>query len=124
MKISPFRVLLILCSLAFALPLARAQDLSAVKARIDQRLPHLDSLKSSGAIGENNQGFVEVRNASGDAASVVQAENADRHTVYAEIAAKNGTTAEAVGRARARHIAKNSGSGVWVQQPDGSWVRS
>lgn len=100
-----------------------AQDLGAVKSRMSQRLNQLDALKRDGAIGENNRGFVEVRGGSGDAASVVTAENSDRETVYAAIAKQSGTSAEAVGKARARKIAGESASGVWVQNDAGQWAK-
>jgi uncharacterized protein YdbL (DUF1318 family) len=123
MKKFIFRFVLLLGVLTLALPVVQAQDLNAVKARIKARLSTLDSLKASGAVGENNRGFVEVRGGGGDASSVVSAENSDRETVYAAIAQKTGSTADAVGRARARKIAAESASGVWVQGEDGSWAK-
>ena len=117
------RLLLLLCSLAFAAPLVRAEGMDAVKERIRSRLPSLDALKASGSVGENNRGFVEVRGGGGDASSVVSAENNDRETVYAAIAEKTGSTSAAVGRARAHKIAADSAGGVWVQKEDGSWSR-
>lgn len=123
MKISFARLLLLLCSLGFALPALHAQDLNAIKARINQRLPNLDRLKSSGAVGENLRGFLEIRGGGSDAANVVAAENADREVVYSAIARQTGSSAETVGRARARQIAAGSAPGVWVQHEDGSWAR-
>jgi uncharacterized protein YdbL (DUF1318 family) len=111
-------------ALGFVLaPLARAQDLGAIKQRMEARISALDALKSSGAVGENNQGLVEVREAQGDAAAVVAAENADRQAVYEAIARKTGSSAAAVGGARAKQIAAGSKSGVWVQKEDGSWAK-
>ncbi|HYD84252.1 MAG TPA: YdbL family protein, partial [Opitutus sp.] len=83
----------------------------------------IDQLKSSGAVGENNRGFLEVRGGGGDASSVVRAENADRETVYAAIAKQTGSSAEQVGRARARQIAAGSAPGVWLQREDGNWYK-
>lgn len=116
---------LLIASLLFAVPamVSHAEDLSAIKARMDQRLRQLDQLKASGAIGENNRGFVEVRDGGGDAASLVPAENADRQAVYAAIAAKAGSNAEQVGRARARQIAASSAPGVWLQDESGNWYK-
>jgi uncharacterized protein YdbL (DUF1318 family) len=54
---------------------------------------------------------------------VISAENADRGQVYASIASKTGTNSETVGRARAKHIAANSKSGVWIQDAGGEWQR-
>ena len=125
MKLSLLRFV----TLAFAFVLgiaavtALAEDLGSVKARMNQRLAQLDQLKSSGAVGENNRGFVEIRDGGGDASSVVSAENADREVVYGAIAKQAGSTAEQVGRARARQIAAGSAKGVWLQKDDGSWYK-
>ena len=64
------RLWLVLGALFLGVAMAQAEDLSAVKARIAERLPAIDAHKASGAIGENNRGFVEVRKGGGDAASV------------------------------------------------------
>lgn len=100
-----------------------AQDLGAVRARIAQRLSKVDELKTKGAIGENNRGFLEVRGGDPEAAGVVSAENADREAVYAALAKQTGSSPEQIGRARAKQIAGNSSGGVWVQRDDGSWAK-
>jgi uncharacterized protein YdbL (DUF1318 family) len=125
MKTSVLRLLVLLTGvlLGVGLATARAEDLGAVKARMNQRLAQLDQLKSSGAVGENNRGFVEVRGAGADAGAVVSAENQDRETVYAAIAKQTGSTPDQVGRARAQRIASSSAPGVWLQKDDGSWYR-
>jgi len=125
---SHFPKLLLLLALALGAPalvssLNAAEDLNAVRARMEQRLPTIDDLKAQGAIGENNRGLLEVRSGGGNASSVVSAENRDRETVYSEIAKKNNTSAEQVGRARARRIAANSAPGVWLQRDNGEWYR-
>ncbi|MBS0662029.1 MAG: YdbL family protein [Verrucomicrobia bacterium] len=121
MKSNLVRLFLLVCSLGLMLPALRAEDLGAVKARMNQRLGDIDRLKASGAVGENLRGFLEVRDGGGSAASVVASENADRETVYAAIAKQTGSSPEAVGRARARQIAGGSAAGVWLQHEDGSW---
>lgn len=100
-----------------------AQDLNAVKARIAQRLPKVDELKSKGAIGENNRGLLEARGNDPEAAAVISAENSDREAVYAALAKQTGSSAEQVGHARAKQIAANSAAGVWVQHENGTWVK-
>ena len=102
---------------------ALAEDLGAVKVRMNQRLSHLDQLKAKGAVGENNRGMLELRGGDTDAGDTVAAENRDRTIVYAEIAKQTGTHVEQVARARARQIAAGSASGVWLQKDDGSWYR-
>ena len=102
---------------------AFAQSAAEIRSKMAQRLPQIDELKSKGAIGENNRGFVEVREAQGNAAQVVAEENRDREAVYALIAKETGATPDAVGRARAKQIANQSRPGVWVQDESGKWAR-
>lgn len=123
MKTLSFRLLFSLLALAVVAVAARAEDLGAVRARMSQRLSQIDQLKSSGALGENNRGLLEVRDGGGDAASVSAAENNDRGIVYAELAKKTGSTAENVARARAKQIAQGSAPGVWLQAEDGKWYK-
>lgn len=123
MKTLSLRLLLSLLALACITVTAHAQDLGAVRVRMSQRLPKIDELKSSGALGENNRGLLEVRSAGGDAASVSADENNDRGTVYAALAKQTGASAEAVGRARAKQIAQNSAAGVWLQDESGNWYK-
>lgn len=125
MKTSVLRLLSLVALFAFALPapVLHAQDLGAVKARMAQRLAALDELKAKGAVGENNRGFVEARAADPAAGAVMSAENSDRESVYAALAKQTGTSADQVGRARAKQIASGSAAGVWVQKEDGAWQR-
>jgi uncharacterized protein YdbL (DUF1318 family) len=119
----PFFPRLVLASallLAVTLP-AQAQDLGAIRGRMEQRIGQIDALKTQGVLGENNQGFLEVR--SGDDQGVAAAENADRRAVYAALAKKTGATAAAVGKARAKQIAAASAKGVWVQAENGQWSK-
>ncbi len=99
-----------------------AQD-AAIKARMTQRLPQIDKLKEAGALGENNQGYLEVRENTADAAAVVTAENADRKAAYEAIAAQQKVSAVEVGKARARQIAQQSKPGVWIQDARGNWAK-
>ncbi|MCC6415971.1 MAG: YdbL family protein [Opitutaceae bacterium] len=117
------RLLFLLCLISMPAVVSHAEDLGAIKARMNQRLAQLDQLKASGAIGENNQGYVEVRADGGDAAAVVAAENADRRVVYTAIASQAGASADQVGRARARQIAAGSAPGVWLQDESGRWYK-
>ena len=114
--------LLFTVMLSGSLALNAAEDLGAVKARMEQRIAPLNALKARGVVGENNQGFVEARgNASGADQNVIAAENADRRTVYAAIAAQTGATPATVGRQRAQQIAAIALSGHWIQDPNGTW---
>lgn len=116
--------LLLVCAALFTLaaPLtAQAQSARELQARMAQRLPQIDELKAAGALGENNRGYLEVREAKDNAAALAADENRDREAVYALIARETGSSAENVGRARAKQIAAQSRSGVWVQDESGAW---
>lgn len=123
MKTLFFRLLLIVGLFSGTAVVSRAEDLGAVKARMSQRLSKLDQFKGQGAIGENNRGLVELRDASPAAGDVVAGENRDREIVYAAIAQQTGTAAETVGRARAKQIAAGSAAGVWLQRDNGDWYK-
>jgi uncharacterized protein len=117
------RFIAVVLALVFGAVATQAQDLNAVRARMAQRLPQLDALKSSGAVGEDNRGYVAVRATRDNAGEIVSAENADRRVVYEGIAKQTGSSADAVGKARARQIAAQSAAGVWLQAEDGSWYQ-
>ena len=119
---SKFLILLAAFSL-LCLP-AFGQSAAELRDRMAARLSAIDDLKAKGAIGENNRGMVEVRDAAAsNAGSVVTDENRDREAVYAIIAKETGATSDSVGRARAKQIAANSRSGVWVQDESGAWKK-
>lgn len=91
-----------------------------IKDRMIQRKPVIDSLLAQGVIGENTQGLLEFR-AAPQQADVVNAENADRTTVYNAIAQKTGTTPAVVGQRRAAKIAGKAPAGTWLQNASGQW---
>lgn len=118
-----FRILFVAVSLMLGGAVVQAEDLAAIKARMEQRQSAVDSLKDRKLVGENNRGFLEARaNLEPADEKTVSDENADRRQVYAVIAAQTGSTAEEVGRTRAQRIAIASKRGVWIQSPDGRWA--
>ena len=97
-----------------------------LKERFLQRKPLLEKIKTQGWIGENNLGFLAFISAAGQSAEniqIVQAENEDRKTVYAEIAVKVNTSAEEVGKRRAAQIAALAAVGHWLQDAAGNWYQ-
>ena len=91
------RTFLALAALALAggTVTAHAQDMNAVRQRMEQRLSSLDALKDKGLVGENNRGYLEARGALSPAdSSAVAAENADRGIVYAAIARQTGSNSD------------------------------
>lgn len=102
---------------------ALAESAGDIRRRMEQRLSALDDLKGREVIGENNRGFVELRGSAAGADKLVGDENRDREAVYALIARETGSSADSVGRARAKQIAANSRPGVWVQDESGQWKK-
>ena len=117
------RLLTLLALLGLFAGAARAESAADLKQRMAQRLPAIDELKAKLIVGENNRGYVEVRQAAPGADTMVSEENRDRQAVYAAIAEKTSATAEAVASARAKQIAANSRSGVWLQDEAGKWYK-
>lgn len=111
-----------LCLLAIFVQAESAE----LKERFLQRKPLLEQMKNQEWIGENNLGFLAFRGTAGKSEvniSVVQAENEDRKSVYAEIAVKVNTGSEEVGKRRAVQIAAFSAVGHWLQDGSGSWYQ-
>ena len=117
-----FRLLFLVVAGALGSAIMRAEDLGAVRARMEQRIGAIDELKAHKVVGENNRGYLEQRGTLQPLEErVVSDENADRRTVYAAIAAQQKTDVEQVGRQRAQKIAVNSTRGVLLQGGDGVW---
>ena len=112
-------IVLLLAMTVAALPVFAG----AIQDRMKSRLPVIRQLKSQGAVGENNRGYLEFRGSQRPQANVVAAENADRSKVYNAIAAKTGTTAAVVGNRRAAQLAQQARRGDWLQNAKGQWYR-
>ena len=124
MKRRTFLSLFVLAAAFAGIISLHAADAAGAKAGMRERVGAIDQLKIAEVVGENNRGFLELRKA-GDAAgsAAVAAENQDRGVVFADTAARTGSTADAVGRAFAKQIAAASARGVWIQREDGSWIK-
>jgi uncharacterized protein len=97
-----------------------------LKQRFLQRKPLLENMKNQGWVGENNLGFLSFRGSAGQSkenTQVVQSENEDRKTVYAEISVKVNTGIEEVGKRRAAQIASLAAVGHWLQDAEGNWYQ-
>jgi uncharacterized protein YdbL (DUF1318 family) len=107
----------------------------AIRKIIETRAARLSELRrhlSSGVVGENKEGLVEVRNlealsdlkARADVQRLVRAENADREELYKEIAAAKNVDLAQLPKIRATYaetLRQNAAPGDWIQTPDGSW---
>ena len=117
------RLLTLLAILGLFASSAIAETAPEIQGRMAKRLSAVDELKAKLIIGENNHGFLEVRQTAAGAESVVAEENRDREAVYAIIAQKTSAAPAGVGQARAKQIATNSRSGVWLQDEAGKWYK-
>ena len=116
------RLFLVIAGLTAGTVVLAAENLNAVRARMEQRLGSLNELKDRGAAGENNRGYLEARGAAQSAdQKVIAEENADRRTVYTDIAARTGANADNVGRQRAQQLASLARRGHWIQDAGGAW---
>ncbi|MFO8084247.1 MAG: YdbL family protein [Desulfobacterales bacterium] len=100
--------------------LSIAQD---IKARFKDRLPQILELKDEGIIGETNQGYLDFVGPQRKMQNVVEAENKDRRIVYEEIAKRENTTVEKVGKRRALQLRDLAASGHFVQDDAGNWYQ-
>ncbi len=97
---------------------------SDIKARMMQRKPTIDKLKSESLVGENNKGYLEfIPGAAKKEAGTLSAENNDRESVYNAIAQKEGSTEQYVGERRAVQIGQKASPGSWLQDSSGKWYR-
>ena len=96
---------------------------TSLKERMKARLPQIAQLKAKGIIGENNHGYLELRNQNTAAAALISAENQDRQTVYNAIAQQQNTSPEIVGQRRAAQITTRAAAGTWLQNGNGEWYR-
>jgi uncharacterized protein YdbL (DUF1318 family) len=97
---------------------------SALEGR-RSRFDELKSLKAQGAIGENNQGYVEVLKNTGNAQSIADAENRDRRFIYTTIVAQNGLPSSALGTVEevfAQVQRDKASSGDKIQDASGNWT--
>jgi uncharacterized protein YdbL (DUF1318 family) len=123
-------------------PEARAQvdiDISSpavrkLKASIKERFSALRPFYKKGAIGENNRGYLQMRDTKGltlkeksTLKRLVREENADRKALYEEIVRVNKLAKEVI--PEVERLFANSwrrkarAKGWWVQEDDGTWTR-
>jgi uncharacterized protein YdbL (DUF1318 family) len=84
----------------------------------------IDEAKRAGHVGEQSDGFLGLPpGAPASAEALVTSINAERGTRYAEIAAKNGTTAAAVAALAGQKLTARAAAGEWVRDASGNWTR-
>lgn len=85
----------------------------------------VDAAKVAGTVGEQADGYLGFVSGSADAATTaaVSAINAGRADVYAQTAAKSGTTREAAGQATGAQLIARTPAGQFIKPLDGAWAR-
>lgn len=83
----------------------------------------LASAKTQGLVGEQPNGFLGVIKATPEAVELAADINAKRRAAYEEIARKNGITLEQVANLTGQKAIEKAAPGVYVQTPDGQWVK-
>jgi uncharacterized protein len=107
-------------SLFTALTLLLAMMFSSVAVALS-----LDEAKAQGVVGEKLDGYVAAVNAAppADVQALVTATNDGRRKVYADLATRNKLNVEAVGALSAEKLHANAGSGHYLQNQAGQWVK-
>jgi uncharacterized protein YdbL (DUF1318 family) len=114
-KLFPMIALMFVCA---ALASAEGE-----KERFIQRDPQIRALKTSGVIGEKADGLLGFVKRSPTDKSLVDAENADRNAVYAEIARSSAINVSVVAEVHALQRVERAAAGDWLQGTDGKWYQ-
>lgn len=111
---------------------AASYDLKTMTPEVQQaiasrqeRYSEIQNLKSRGAIGESNQGYVTVLKVVGNAQGLVAEENRDRRVIYQTISEQNQLGSQGLALVESVFADVLSGkavSGEWVQNASGQWV--
>ncbi len=83
----------------------------------------LQSARSSGILGEKNDGYVAVLKPSAEANALAASVNAGRKAEYARISKENGQSLDVVGKVAAEAILNKISAGAAYQGADGSWKK-
>lgn len=101
---------------------AMAQDtIESVTQSIKARYRELYKAKLQGRIGETIDGFVATVKGGND--PLVEAENADRRTLYQLLAKKEGVSVDEVARTAGARNFRNASPEEWLRGPDGQWLQ-
>lgn len=83
---------------------------------------NLESAKAAGVVGERADGLLGlVKGASPDVKQMVDEINARRLSQYKDIAARNGTSIQAVQAIAGQKLVSQSPAGTYVMDASGSW---
>lgn len=93
-------------------------DLASDKAAVD-------AAKAAGTVGEQADGYLGFVSGGGDAAlsAAVNEINSGRANVYAQTAAKSGTTRDAAGQATGAQLIAKTPAGQYIKPLGGGWTK-
>jgi uncharacterized protein YdbL (DUF1318 family) len=117
------------------LSLEKKEVLEAVQNRKFNK-DDIDEFKRDGALGENNEGFLELRpvarfDSDPDyrnlVTQIMEEENRDRRIIYDRVMEVNpaagGAGVQKVYSIFAKLNRDDAEAGMWIQQPDGRWLQ-
>jgi uncharacterized protein YdbL (DUF1318 family) len=94
----------------------RPGDTAAQTARL------LDAPRAAGLVGERFDGYAVTRgNVTADITALVAKVNAERQAVYAQRAATEHVSVDAIGRIYAAQIIQSAPAGTWFFSETGQW---
>ena len=109
-----------LVTTAYAESLEPGVESAAYRRR--DRKTQVQSLLGQGIAGETRTGLLSVRSSTDNAnQDLINAENADRMTIYKSLAQKNGTPTEEIQKVYATRLANDAPSGSQVENQEGQW---
>ncbi len=124
MKRTFFNYLIVLIAGSLLAAVAQASAVSDAQDRILARTPQIDSLKTSGAVGEDSNGYLAVRTElSGRQNALVESENKDRKLLYEVAANRTGQSVEDAGKQRGLQNFTRAHKGVWLKKANGEWYQ-
>ncbi|MES2310029.1 MAG: DUF1318 domain-containing protein [Verrucomicrobiota bacterium] len=115
-------------------PAKTANETSLVASRRFARMGEIQDLKNAAFIGENNKGYLEIRQKpegkipSGEpydvyAQRLVREENNDRRSIYLLAAEKEGVPMEVVEQENSKRWHESAFPKEWLQKEDGTWFQ-
>ena len=112
-------------------PTKAKEEQSNLEIAANRRLRsgQIQQLKNDGVIGEDRDGYLDIRRKPSDpkylayAQSVVVAENADRSYLYLANAQTQNKPLESIEREYALLWSDRAFPGEWVQKENGTWIR-
>ena len=117
-----YKYLLILIAGSLLTAGVQASAVSDAQDRILARTPQIDTLKTSGDVGEDSNGYLAKRtDLSGRQNALVESENKDRKVLYQVAAQRTGQSVEVTGKQRGLQNFSRARTGVWLKKTNGDW---